>query len=100
MKNQMGRKSKSELHEIYGFRAHQVVLYSNEEGHVESDDPIWQSPEIAEEYPYESWRPIAAVICHESDKVYQQPLKETLLNPKEWATEILWLDQDWFSNLR
>ena len=91
----MDRMSKELLREAYGYREHKVVLYANEEGTIEPDDLIWHT-NVLEQYTYDDWKPVAIIICHDSDKMYQLPLDKVLVDPEEWSTDILWLDKEWF----
>ena len=90
----MDRMSKEELRKFYGYREHKVVLYANEEGMIEPDDLIWHTNTL-EDYTYQDWKPVAIIVCHGSDKMYQLPLDEVLADPEEWSTDILWLDKEW-----
>ena len=92
----MRKMSRELLREAYGYREHHAVLYANEEGVIEPDDLIWHTDDITENYDYEKWKPVAIILCHDSDKMYRLPLDEVLRDPEEWETEILWLDKEWF----
>ena len=90
----MDRMSKELLREAYGYREHKVVLYANEEGTIEPDQLIWQT-NTSEQYTYDGWKPVAIIVCHDTDKTYQLPFKEVLADPEKWSTDILWLDKEW-----
>ena len=91
----MAKMSKTELRNAYGYREHQVVLYANEQGEIQPDDLIWH--EITQvDYTYEDWKPVAIIVCHNSDKMYRLNLENVLVNPDASETDILWLDQEWF----
>ena len=90
--------SKQELREVFGFRGHRVVLYADKDCNIEPDDLLWHEiPIDTSVFRFDEWRPIAVVICHESDKAYRQNLHATLLNPDAMESEIIWLDKEWLA---
>ena len=96
----MDKMDREELRKFYGYREHKVVLYANEEGRIEPDDLIWHENtgniDSHDSWDYGNWKPVAIIVCHDSDKMYRLPLDEVLADPEKWSTDILWLDKEWF----
>ena len=66
---------------------------------IEPDDLIWHTNTL-EDYSYGDWKPVAIIVSHDSDKMYQLPLDKVLGDPEEWSVDILWLDKEWFEQHR